>query len=591
MAFGERGSERAAGPGVRARPVLFGLLLLAVAGCASCARLADSAKNKFTGFATKRADKAAYKIVRAKQEEALGKAADFSIGSLTGGAADRLLSQAQRLDLAQDSYTTPTSLIPLSDALAIAVSNNPDYRVRKEALYTAALGLTEVRREYQPLFDAGGKLGATRQRTGDLTGKENVEWFGTRGLSAGANWLLATGARVSLDFSHSFVRFFTHEPRPSSTNGLAFAITQPLLRGAGTLVAGESLVQGERNMIYAVRDFRRYQQGFIIQVAGEYYALLSAQDQLRNARSNCRSALYNQSKLERYASGGKASEIEVDQARQKVFEAEVGLSRTRKDYGRRLDNFKVTLGLPIDVDVGPDPKELDRLAERGLLRPNMTLGDAIRTAQDERLDLKNRKDAVEDSRRAVRIALRNFLPNLSAGYSYSTSTGEKGDSFKLDLKNNTHSWWLDLGLPFDWTPRRNDFRRASIGLNQSQRSLDLFRDQLVLEVRDAWRELEESRVDYRIQLQSVRLAERRVAMTSRMLQREASLTARDLLEAEDALLASRNALTDALIRHTLQRLRFWNAIERLEIDSAGLWASQQDESAESPQEPATGTKP
>jgi outer membrane protein TolC len=559
--------------------ISLGLILLALLCCTSCARFVNSTRDSFSRFATKRADKAAYGIVRDKQEEALGKPADLDIDAPSGEATDRLLAQAKRLDLAQDSYTTPTSLISLSDALTIAIANNPDYQTQRESLYASALALTEVRRDYQPLFNGSGNLGATRERDADpISGKKNVEWFGTRGFTAGADWLLATGANVSLDFTHSFVRFFTHEPRPTSSNELAFAVAQPLLRGAGTLVASENLVQGERSMIYTVRGFRRYQQAFVIQVAQEYYALLSAQDQLRNARANYRSTLDNQKKLERYVSVGRVSGIEVDQARQRVLEAEALISSTRKDYGRRLDNFKLFLGLPIDLDVGPDPKELDHISERGLLRPDMSLGDAIRIAQEGRLDLKNQQDQVEDKRRAMRIALRNFLPNLSVNYRFSTSTGEDGDRVKLGFQNNTNSWWLDLGLPFDWTPRRNDYRRATIALNQSQRAFNLSRDQLVLDVRDAWRELDESRVNYRIQLESVRLAERRVTMASRFIQR-GTATARDLLEAEDALLASRNSLTSALIQHTLQRLNFWNTIERLDIDEKGMWVSQQGETS------------
>lgn len=572
-----------------ARAVSFTLVLAALFASLSCSRLAGSAKKRFSAFAVRKADKAAYEIIQAKQKKALGKPADFSIESRPGEQIERLLSDAARLDLSQDSYSTPTCLIGLSDALAVAVSNNRDYLSRKEELFSDALSLTEVRRDFATLFSADASLGAERQKSEDAAGDDQVEWFGTRGLSAGASRLLAAGGRVTLDYSNNFVRFFTNEPNPNSSNGLTFAITQPLLRGAGTLVASEGLVQGERNMIYSIRRFRRYQQDFIIRAAEEYYSLLAAADQLRNARFNYMSAVDNHGKLERLAAGGKASDIEVDQARQKVFEAEAGLSRVRRNYGRLLDNFKVFLGLPIDMDVGPDPEELERLADRGLLQPDMTLGDAIRIALEKRLDYKNQKDQVEDSRRFVRIALRNFLPNLSLDYQFTTSNEDEGDKFKLDFGNYTHAWSINLGLPFDWTPRRNDYRRALIASEQSRRALDLFHDQLVLEVRDAWRELEESRVNYRIQVESVRLAERRVTSTSRFLQRGRA-SARDLLEAEDALLASRNGLTAALVQHTLQRMRFWNVIERLEIDSKGMWTDQPNAVNGGSQEPNSEDK-
>ncbi len=547
---------------MRQRSFVLFMTALALFFC-SCARVGD--------YAQKRADKAAYEIIAAKQTEALGKASRISIDPGRDEITERILAEAKRLDFSKDEYTTPTHTVSLNDALTIAIANNPDYKNRRESLYTQALGLTEVRRDYGPLFSGSVSAGATRTEQG-----EDVEWYGSRGFSAGVSQALATGARVSLDFSHSFIRFFTNDPRPGASNSLSATITQPLLRGAGTLVAREGLRQAERGMIYEVRSFRRYQQEFIITAVSRYFELISAQDQLRNARSNYESTVGNFKKLQKFAEGGLVSGIEVDQGRQRVLQAETAMSGTRRSYGRQLDNFKIFLGLPIDLDLGPDPQELARIAERGLMQPRMDLSQAVAIAMEERLDLKNMKDSVWDSERQLKIAMQNFLPHLDAGYEFSTSTGDDKDRVRLDFEDHAQQFSLNLGLPFDWTPRRNDYRRAQISLEQTRRSLNLFQEQLVLEVREAWRELEEARVDYRIQLESVKLAKRRVEMASLFL-KSGRATARDLLEAEDELWASQNALTSALVRHTIQRLQFWNAIERLEVDEKGMWIEQMDE--------------
>lgn len=535
--------------------VFIPIFIIFLAG--ACSRIGD--------YARERADKAAYGIVEQKQVEALGKAGEFTIDQTRDSATEKLLSEAPRLDLSQDAYTTPTYTIGLSEALAIAIANNRDYKAQRESLYAQALSLTEVRRDFKPLFSGSVSGGVTRTEQGD-----NVEWFGSRGFSLGVSRVLATGARITMDFSHSFVRYFTNDPRPGASNSLSVSMTQPLLRGAGSLVAHEGLRQAERSMIYSVRSFRRFQQSFIIDVVSRYYDLLGSQDELRNARNNYNTVVDNWKKLGKLAQGGKVSNIEVDQGRQKVLQAEAGLSRSRRSYGRRLDEFKIFLGVPVYLDLGPDPGELDVVASRGLMKPDMNLNKAIEIARAERLDLKNSLDQLEDGKRGLKIALRNFLPDLNLGYNFSTSTGDDKDRVKLDFDDHTNNLGLSLGLPFDWTLRRNSYRRALIGLDQTQRSLDQFQEQLILEVRDAWRELEESRIDYGIQLESVRLAERRVEMAALFLQ-SGRATARDLLEAEDELLASRNALTQALVSHTIQRLRFWNTIERLEIDEKGMW--------------------
>jgi outer membrane protein TolC len=308
----------------------------------------------------------------------------------------------------------------------------------------------------------------------------------------------------------------------------------------------------------------------VIDVAQRYYNLLSGHDQVRNARSNYDNARRNLTMLERFGETGNRSDIEVDQARQNFLQAEANLSRTQANYGRQLDQFKFFLGLPLDLDIGPDPAELDRLGERGLLRPDLDLHEAIETALSKRLDYKTQADRLEDSKRHVTLARRQFLPVLDVSFTYSTSQSDDEDRFRLDFRNNTTRGGLNLDLPLDWTPRRNNYRLALIERQQSERALTELRDALVLEVTDAWRQLEDLQFNYGIQQQAVRLAERRVRSAALMFEMGRATT-RDLLEAEDALLASRNALTTALVNYTIQRLQFWNAVERLEIDPKGMW--------------------
>lgn len=537
-------------------------LLLGLLGLGGCARIGQ--------FARTRADHAASKIITEKQKAALGKSGGFTIDEAEDETTRDLLRRVKRLDWANDAFTTPTTMISLAQALALAIANSRDYKTQREALFAQALALTETRRNFGALYTATGFAHWDQNNTASGSAGGASESFGTRGLTAGVTRLLATGAQVGLDFSHQFVRSLDGHAQASSANTLAFSVVQPLLNGFGPLVTQEPLRQKERNMVYAVRAFRRYQQSFVIDVASRYYALLAAQDQLRNGHRNYESADLNWRKLRRYAEGGRYTEIDVGQARQKVLEAEAGLSSTDKDYSRKLDQFKYFLGLPIDLDLGPDAQELGAIAARGLLRPDMTLREAVDTALRGRLDLASTHDAVEDSQRQVKIAEQNFLPTLSAFFRYSATKSTGHEGLELDFKNHDNQYGFDLTLPLDWTVRRNSFRLALLAQSQAQRTYDQARDALILEVRDAWRELDEQRTHYGIQQEASTLAERQVQSTSMMLQMGRA-TPRDMLEAQDNLLLTRNAVTSALIAHTIQRLRFWNAIERLAVDSKGMW--------------------
>ena len=144
------------------------------------------------------------------------------------------------------------------------------------------------------------------------------------------------------------------------------------------------------------------------------------------------------------------------------------------------------------------------------------------------------------------------------------------DRVDFDFDRSTQVWSLNLGLPMDWTPRRNNYRMALLALDQAKRENEELKDSVIIEVREDWRQLERLRRSYNIQQESVRLAERRVESVNMKLE-IGRASARDLLEAQESLLLSKNALTSALVDYTIQRLSFWNAIERLKIDSKGMW--------------------
>ncbi|MBN1868526.1 TolC family protein [Candidatus Sumerlaeota bacterium] len=542
------------------------LLAVALWGT-SCARIG----NGFGSFVKKRADKAAYKIIESKQQQALGKPSPITIDPVRDELTSRLLVMTPRVDLTNDEVTTPAQRIALADALCIAMARNRDYQSRKESLFQQALSLTEDRRDFGLIWDASGHAELNREESGHGTpAGAGTEWFGGRSFAAGVQKTLFTGARITLRFAHQFAQTFGQNSTQSASNELSMGIVQPLLNGAGPLVAREPLRQAERSMIYEVRDFKRYQQSFVIDIASSYYNLLQARDQLENERKNYEGAMLSREETQLRAEAGLLPMFSTDQAQQRELESEDRYSNAKTRYLSQLDRFKFDLGLPIDMDIGPNPEDFRFLSEKGLVEPAFDLSAAIETALAGRLDLKTVEERLEDRQRQARIALRDFLPNLDFSYNYSTTKSYDKARVGVDFRDNSQSWELDLGLPLDWTPRRNDYRFALIDLAQAERALETRRDSILLEVIDSWRELQRARKSYEIQLQSVHLAERSVERLELLLATGDART-RDLLDAQDDLLNARNQLGATLVAHTIERLQFYNAIERLEIDPKGMW--------------------
>lgn len=524
--------------------LLCGLLLLVV----SCAKIGR--------FAEKKADRAAYGNIMASQKIGLGDSAPFTIDDEAGREVRKMLE----LDRTKEEPT----LLSLSDALGIAISSSRSYQTRKETLFIQALYLTEVQKDFDLNYN-----GRAEADTSFSTYKDgSTETFGDRGANSGVDLgvtrKLASGARMTLNFSQNMLRYFTNPDTSDSNNALTFNIIQPLLNGFGPLVTKEPLRQAERDMVYAARDFKRYQQDFVIDISSQFYAALRTRDQMVNERNNYESTIANREQSESYAKAGRIADFQAAQARQSELNAADRWTIARAAYDRALDDFRFTLGLPIDLNVEPDPSELSVLEKRGLVDVDITLPVAMDSAISNRLDLINEREKVEDKDRKVEIQQRNFLPKLDVSY---TAQKQFDSSDGTDISQNMG---VGLELPFDWTEKRNSFRIAQINYEREKRNLESNESDVARSVRDLWRKLESNRSVYANRLLSVKLAIRRVENTTLLLNQGKALT-RDLLDAQSDLLSARNEATASLVDYTITRLRFWNAIERFEIDPKGMW--------------------
>ncbi len=523
--------------------------------------LLASSCTKVGNYAQKRADRAAYGNIAWSQRNALGEVAPFTI--------DHEETERIRALFEYDAQREEAELLSLSDTLAVAMANSRSYQTRKESLFIEALNLTVVQKDFNVNYS-----GSAYARSSATSFKDGTtETFGDNGVDSGfglgVSKLLATGARVSMGFSQDALRFFTNPDASSANNALSFSIVQPLLNGFGPLVTKEPLRQAERNMVYAVRDFKRYQQNFVIDITSQYYATLRSFDQLENERTNYESSIANREQSESFAKAGRIADFQAAEARQSELNAADRWTVAQEDYQGTLDDFRFTLGLPIELNVEPNPQELKTLEQRGLVEVDITLDEAVVSAASNRLDLVSQREQVEDKVRKLEIQRRDFLPNLDVAYNVEKQFDSASGA---DVSQNLS---VGLDLPFDWTEKRNRYRIAQITLDRERRTLEEDESDVQRSVRDLWRKMERNRSVYKNRLLSVKLSERRVENTELLLQQGKALQ-RDFLDAKDDLLSSKNEATLSLVDYTINRLRFWDAIERFEIDPKGMWYEKVD---------------
>jgi len=285
-------------------------------------------------------------------------------------------------------------------AVEMAFVNSPDYQQQLESLYLSALTVTFERFRFDTQFFGGTSTSYTAD--GPLRGAGRSQSTLAVENDAQAKRLVATGAELIVGLANSLVWQFSGTDAYQANTLLNFSLVQPLLRAGGRAVVLERLTDAERAMLANVRQMEQFRRGFYAQVvagrspgpgpaesgpgipavsfptgvAGGYLGLLGEQVRIRNQRFTVAGLRSSLAQIEAFHKSERIDLLQVAQNRQALYEAESQLlAADTANYQDRLDNYKMLLGLPPDLEV----RILDPLLARfDLISPEMTaIQDAV----------------------------------------------------------------------------------------------------------------------------------------------------------------------------------------------------------------------
>ena len=547
------------------RPTLFTLSCLAVISviCFGCLS-PDEYKAQ--------ADEEAYAIV-AKARKVAGQADDsrFTIEPDGERLHHRIVLAPldDRRPLPKERLATEGKAVDISlaDALAIASRNSREFQDEKERLYLVALSLTGQWNNFESQYF--GMVGADARSSGDNGSDSTLSL--AEDSSFGFTRLFERGGQMSLAIGQDLTRFFSN---PADTIADAFVnltISLPLLRGAGRDIAYENVIQSERDVVYGVRAFERFKRTFGVAVSSDYLRLLQSLQTIQNEEANLDRRRQTATENRFLGEAGRIARTDVERANQAVLSAENRLIVVRQNYEGALDGFKQTLGLPTDATANIDAADLDRLTRPEENEATLAGEEALVVALGSRLDLATAYNRVNDAVRGANVAADALRAGLDFTGSVNLNTSDFANrSFKLDLVGDgDYTFGLDLDLPFERTAERNAYRQSLIGLEVAKRDAEAFEDSVKFQVRNAQRNLQEARDTFRIQEESLRVAETNVEAAS-LLKEAGQGTTLDLLDAQNDLIAAQNAVTRALIDYTIARLELYRDMGILVVAPDGI---------------------
>jgi outer membrane protein TolC len=485
------------------------------------------------------------------------------------------------------------SILRLEDALGLAISSSRTYQSRKEQLYLSGLSLTLTRHQFAPIFSGAGSANysvLTEQATSvtvdpatglptvvisdNLVEQHRVSLNG----DVGASWLIRDVGRVTAAFTADFLRFVTGDPRVTTSSQLSATLLRPLLRDAGFKQEKETLLQAERQLLYDLRDFTRFRKDFAVQIATAYYGVLGNRDTVRNSFLNLQSSRKNAERSRALALEGRITQSDLGRLEQQELSTESTWINAVRNYKQGLDNFKLQLGLSVDLNIVLDDHDLESLR---ILHPNIQVDDSIKVALTARLDYLNAKDELEDAGRKVDLAANFLKPGLDLTASVGINSNPNDNSGFPVPELDRYHWNAGLNLDpgLERKAERNAYRTALIARNRADRAVAQQEDEIKVQVRDSWRTLDQAKRNYEISAIGVKLAERRVEEQN-LLAELGRAKAQDQVDAQNALIDSKNQLTQALVTHTIARLQFWNNMGILYIKDNGQWEEIQNAKAQ-----------
>lgn len=460
--------------------------------------------------------------------------------------------------------------LSLEEAIARAFRNHPDIRINELSVALAGTDIKGAHAEFDPRFTGSVNYRESDTPTDQFINGDNI--LGTaksRNLnwSASVNQRYFTGTAASLDFSLGrdkgsvVIQNINFGSRAEIRPRLGLSLQQPLLRGISWDANLANVRLAEMGEEMSRLDFQTLVETIIAEVETAYWQMVGARQTLAVVEKALESAEAVLRISEERFKVGDVAELEVITAQSEVATQEEAIIRTRND----LENARDALAKLV-LPVGPGQVGREEFVPTDEPRVEEIEVDeeaSIRRAQDGRPDLKRTLKQLQQAQIQLDKARHELLPslNLTGGLGTSGLGKDTGNALAVMMDRDFIDWSVGLALevPLGGNRAAEAARdRARITKMQAEITLRKLERDIAYEIRTATRAVQTGRESMRASEAARVLAEKRLDVERAKLEQGAAI-ARDVLEAERALLDSRSREIQARIGYRLAILRLRQA--------------------------------
>ncbi|MBW1646262.1 MAG: TolC family protein [Deltaproteobacteria bacterium] len=418
--------------------------------------------------------------------------------------------------------------VSLPRVIEMVVRQNRSVVRARNSIQVSRLGLKSAVTDFDLKFRPAAGARLTDEEDGMTAGVSLTKRF-TRGLE------LAVSPRVNVNEGDYYSRI-----------GVSLAI--PLLKGQGELV-NLAYVRGEEySLRTASRSLHRIKTSAILQAVRSFYDIVSS-------RHKVELNTFLVARFKKHADLAKlksdielASPLDVYRAKIKVKDAEADLAAAVEALQKGKHELKTILSIPQGSEIAVDEPPI------AIAAVDIGVDEAERVALENRVEILQAQDALEEARRYARIAKHNLLPELKLNLDYTRSGESDGFRDSLDLRDER--WMVSLSSSSDFARSREKLYYQQMLVNVDSALIDLedTRERVRQEVRSQLDALNKIREEIRIREQQIHQAEGKKALAAIKFDNDMADNF-DLIEAETELHRAKIDLLDARIDYIVGTYR------------------------------------
>ena len=415
-------------------------------------------------------------------------------------------------------FQTGTVPITIQDVINMMLDNNLDIRTNRFTPRSTALQTLVFYRALQPSIRFAGTLSRdTAASTSQLSGAaalSNLRHQFSVNFSQQLPWgtSLAIDATMNRQSNNSIVNTFN----PSYTGAIRYTVGQHLLRDRGKFINTRQIIVGQNNEKLSAIQFETQMTNLIVTAQKTYWDLVFAGEDLKVKQRSLELAQQTLTENQTKVQIGVLAPIEVKLSESEVANRQQQLIQSKGSVVTNEDQIKKLVSSETDPSlflIGLSTRDNPRRPASVTIP---TLEEGVRIAMENRPEL--RQAALELENRDIDVAyLKNQkLPILDVTASFVQNgtggtrtirntqfggqvtevipgglTNAFGQLFGFDFLGN--SIGFSLTIPLSNKAAVADYDRAVNERRLEQSRLDVTRQQIALEVRNALTQIEQAR--------------------------------------------------------------------------------------------------